>query len=179
MQIHNLYQVTNIQQEYLCWSISFIFGAYHILLHTEVKKPNFLGRMSADFENIGSFYISLEHFKPVCQQNCWSISSEGECNFYTQWLGQVGLLLDNCVTLCNFFHFSIKCVHENSSKMSMKIHPKRGLFMDKMSTQIYPFCLRKFTFYVHENSTTPLKPFKIPKIELKSLTITQKIQHTT
>jgi hypothetical protein len=40
--------------------------------------------MSADFENIGSFYVSLEHFKSVCQQNCWSISFQGECNFYTQ-----------------------------------------------------------------------------------------------
>ena len=52
----------------------------------EVKKPTFVGRMSADFENIGAFYISLEHFKSVCQQNCWSISFEGECNFYTQWI---------------------------------------------------------------------------------------------
>ena len=136
MLIHNLYQVPNIWQEYLCWSISFIFWVCHFLLHTEVKKPNFVGRMSADFENIGafyislehfksvyqqncwtisfifwvchfllhtevknpnflgrmsadfenicSFYISLEHFKSVCQQNCWSISFEGECNFYTQ-----------------------------------------------------------------------------------------------
>jgi len=75
----------NIWQEYLWWSISFNFWVCHFLLHREVKKPNILERMSADFKNIGSFYIILEHFKFVCQQNCWSISFEGECNFYTQW----------------------------------------------------------------------------------------------
>ena len=66
-----------------------------------MKKPNFVGRMSADFENIGSFYISLEHFKSVCQQNCWSISFEGECNFYTQCFG--GWLSVRC-----FFVFAVQ-----------------------------------------------------------------------
>ena len=93
MLIHNLYQVPNIWWEYLC-CISFIFWVCHFLLHTEVKKPNFVGRMSADFENIGAFYISLEHFKSVCQQNCWSISFEGECNFYTQWAPYFNYRLD-------------------------------------------------------------------------------------
>ena len=87
--------VPNIWQEYLWWSISFNFWVCHFLLHREVKKPNILERMSADFKNIGSFYIILEHFKFVCQQNCWSISFEGECNFYTQCivLGFVNLFM--------------------------------------------------------------------------------------
>ena len=55
----------------------FQFLGLSLLLHMEVKTPNFLGRMSADFENICSFYISLEHFKSICQHNCWSISFEG------------------------------------------------------------------------------------------------------
>ena len=114
MLIHNLYQVPNIWQEYLCWSFSFNFWVCHFLLHREVKKPNFLERMSADFENIGSFYISLEHFKSACQQNCWSISFEGECHFYTPFelcqVGQNRILLTRKKTLPN------KIGTENSKK---------------------------------------------------------------
>ena len=56
-----------------------------------------------------------------------------------------------------------KFLREFTQKMSTKIHPKRGILVDKsvhenspkVSTKIYSFCPRKFACYVHEKSATP------------------------
>ncbi len=55
-----------------------------------------------------------------------------------------------------------KCPREFTQKMSTKIHPKRGLLVDKsvhemspkVSTRCHPFCPREVTNYVHEMSAT-------------------------
>ena len=55
-----------------------------------------------------------------------------------------------------------KCPREFTQKMSSKIHPKRGLLVDKsvhemspkVSMRCHPFCPREVTYYVHEMSAT-------------------------
>ena len=49
-----------------------------------------------------------------------------------------------------------KCPRKFTQKMSTKIQPKRGLFVDILSTRIHPFSPRKFVFYVPEKSATRL-----------------------
>ena len=58
--------------------------------------------------------------------------------------------------------------HKNSPKMSTRIHTKHVHENSwKVSRWTHPFCQRKFAFYVHENSATPLKSVK--SVQIKSI----------
>jgi hypothetical protein len=82
-------------------------------------------------------------------------------------LGTDSSLLGYCLIIVLLFSLLLKkvskkiyqkCPREFTQKISTRIHPKRGLLVDKspkVSTRIHLFCRRNVTFYVHEKSATP------------------------
>ena len=64
-----------------------------------------------------------------------------------------------------------KCPQEFTKNVHEKIHPKRGLLMNKsvhenspkVFMKIHPFYSQKFDLYVHQKSATPLVSSEIKK----------------